>query len=140
MHTPIIQRLGIICVLFMTMACHGYRGYSVNQESPVKDTLVLSGCQEKISITVGSIVKIKLEAISGTGYQWLLNKPSLLLQQLGSDVMEYSMPGQNIPGQKGYQVLQFKAVKKGEEMIRLDYRRTFEKGIEKSCVIKIIVN
>jgi len=42
-----------------------------------------------------------------------------------------------MPGQKGLQILQFKAIEKGEGIIQLDYKRTFEKGIEKSCVIKI---
>jgi predicted secreted protein len=33
----------------------------------------------------------------------------------------------------------FKAIKEGEENIQLEFRRTFEKGILKSCKIKIEV-
>ena len=137
-----IQRFGITLMMLLTIACNTRTGKSVNQQSPMKDTLVFIGCQEKISMKVGSIVEIKLEAIKGTGYQWILKEPSPLIQQIETDVLKYSTPEskEDIPGQKSYQVLQFKALEKGKVKIELEYKRTFEKGIEKTCLIEIEIN
>jgi len=134
-----IQRFGVALLLLLAFACNTRKGNSVNQQSPMKDTLVFVGCQEKISMTVGSIVEIKLEAIKGTGYQWILKEPSPLIQQIETDVLKYSTSEgkEDIPGQKSYQVLQFKALEKGKGKIELEYKRTFEKGIEKTCLIEI---
>ena len=135
----IIQRLCIICILFIAVACNIKRGNSVSKDSPMKDALVLTGCQEKIEMEVGSTVEIKLEAITGTGYQWLLKTPSPLLEQLEPDILRYSTPENKevMPGRESFQVLRFKALEKGKGQIELQYKRTFEEGIEKSCVIDI---
>lgn len=105
----------------------------------MKDTISFTGCQEKITISEGSVFEIKLEAISGTGYQWLMKESTLLVEQLEPDELNYSSAEdkEEMPGHETYQILQFKALGKGEGMIKLLYRRTFEEGIEKSCEIKI---
>lgn len=139
MLTPLIQKYGIIWLLFIAMACNPHKGKSFNQESTMKDTLVFTGCQEDMKLEVGSLVEIKMEATKGTGYQWLLKEPCPLLQLIETDVIRYSSTEDSIPGQKSFQVLQFKAMKKGEGMIRLEYRRAFEMGIEKACNMKIVV-
>jgi predicted secreted protein len=108
----------------------------------MNDTLKIEGCQDKIKIKVGSVVEIKLEAIPGTGSQWLLKDSSQLLQLLDGDNLKFSTPDtkQPTPGQKGRQALHFKAIKKGEETIHLEYKRTWETEISDSCKIKIEVN
>ena len=135
----IIKKVSIICTLIMVISCNFNKGNSVRQESMMKDTLVFTGCQEKISLKAGSVAEIRLEAIQGTGYQWLLKEASPILQQLGSDVLEYSSPEnkENMTGQAGLQVLRFKALNKGNVEVLLEYKRTFENQVEKSCRIKI---
>jgi len=139
----LIRNLGLICCVPLILACTESSGVSsVQQESAAKDTLLVDGCQEKINATVGKIIEIRLEAIQGTGYQWLLKGESPpLLEPIQSDVLRYAPPDANeaMPGRKGFQILEFKAVKKGEGQIQLEYRRTFEKGIEKTCTMKIVV-
>jgi len=135
----LIQKYGIIWLSFLMIACNANKGKSVNQVSTMRDTLIFTGCQEEITLKTGSVFEIKLEAVKGTGYQWLLKEPCLLLEQIENDVICYSPERENTPGQKCYQVLQFKALKKGEGIIQLEYKRTFEKGIEKSCSTKIVV-
>jgi predicted secreted protein len=63
------------------------------------------------------------------------------LKNLGGDILIFTTPDldQDNPEQPGFQVLHFKAIKEGEENIQLEFRRTFEKGILKSCKIKIEV-
>jgi predicted secreted protein len=135
----IIHRIGFAFLLLLTIACHSKTGKSGYRQSPVKDTLVFVGCPEKISMAVGLVVEIKLEAIKGTGYQWILKEPYPRIQQIEPDVLRYSTSEskEEIPGQKSFQVLQFKALEKGKEIIELEYKRTFEKGIEKTCLIEI---
>lgn len=140
MITHLIRKNGIYWLFLITVACNVNKGNSVIKESRMNDTIVFTGCQEEISLKAGSLVEIKLEAIKGTGYQWLLKDPCPLLQQIETDAIKYISSEVNMPGQKSWQVLQFKAMKKGECVIQLEYKRVFEKGIEKSCTIKIIID
>ena len=141
MSTNFFQKIGIVCFLFVIIACNVNKDKSISQESRMKNTLVFTGCQEKIGMKAGSTAEIRLEAIQGTGYQWIVKEPSPLLQQLGSDVLEYSSPEnkENMPGQAGFQVLRFKALNKGNGEVLLEYKRTFEEKVEKSCRIKLEV-
>jgi predicted secreted protein len=141
MITNVIQKSGLICLLFFTIACNVNRSHSVKSASAMNDTLVFTGCQEKITLKSGMVAEIKLEAIQGTGYQWLVKESTPLLVQLGSDELKYA-PSENkeaTVGTAGYQILQFKAVSKGEGQIQLEYKRTFENQAEKSCVMKFVV-
>lgn len=139
--THIIQKIGIVCFLSTTIACNFSGSNSAKQKSQMNDTLKFTGCQEQINLKSGVLVELKLEAIQGTGYQWLLKEPSPLLQQMESDVLEYSSPAnkENMTGQAGFQILRFKALEKGKGVIQLEYKRTFEKEVGKSCVIAIEV-
>ena len=141
MISNIIQRFSIISILFMTIACNSHTGNPVSKVSLPHDTVVFLGCQKIMNLVVGSIVEIKLETTTGTGYQWLLKEPSPLVEQLEKDVLKFSAPEDKepMPGHLSYQILQFKALKVGEGQIQLDYKKTFEAGIEKSCIIKIVV-
>ena len=141
MLTTIIRRFGLIFFLIIAVSCNVNRSSSSNQNTQMKDTLVYTGCQEKINLKTGTTVEIKLEAIQGTGYQWMVKEPSQLLQQLGSDILEYSTPvnQESMPGQAGFQILRFKALNKGNGEVMLEYKRTFEDKVEKSCRIKIEV-
>jgi predicted secreted protein len=139
MITHLIQKYGIIWLSFLMIACNANKGKSVNQESTMRDTLVFTGCQEQLTLKPGAVFEIKLEAVKGTGYQWLLKEPSQFIQQIETDEIIYSPDEENKPGQQSYQVLQFKALAKGKEMIHLEYKRTFEKNIEKSCIVKIVI-
>jgi predicted secreted protein len=140
MRTHLFRKYGILWLLLITMACNVNRSNSTTTDSGINDTIVFTGCQEKITLKAGSVFEIKLEAVKGTGYQWLLKEPCQFLQLIENDVIRYSSDEENKPGQKSYQVLQFKALKKGEGIIQLEYKRTFEKGIEKTCSIKIVIN
>lgn len=137
----LIKKLGIVLILFTAMTCNVKTGNSSSQKSAMKDTLVFVGCQEKIKLEAGSIAELKLEAIQGTGYQWLLKDKPGLVEQIGPDALEYSVPEdkEGMTGAGGFQVLRFRALKTGTEKLQLEYRRTFEGGVEKSCVIEVEV-
>lgn len=138
----ILERILMMGFLFIAFTCNVNNGKTNSQKVQMSDTLKIEGCQENIKMDIGSIVEIKLEAIPGTGSQWLLKDSLQLLQQLGADRIQFSKPetGQPPVGQKVYQILHFKAVNKGEEIIHLVYKRIWEKEIADSCAIKVEVN
>jgi predicted secreted protein len=107
----------------------------------MNDTLKTEGCLANIKTDVGSIVELQLNATPGSGYQWILKDSPQLLQQLGADSLKFSNPitEEPRPGQPGKQILHFKALKKGEEMIHLIYKRVWEKEVVDSCSIKFEV-
>ncbi len=132
-----IKRFVLICLMFIAVGCNVNKGNS--SRTQMKDTVQFTGCQEKISLKADDILEIRLEAIQGTGYQWVVKEPLPFLQQLESDVLQYS-PAEGkepTPGLAGYQILRFKVLSKGEGVIQLEYKRTFEGQVEKSCEMKI---
>lgn len=141
MSAYILARFCTISFFFITITCNVNSGRSTSQKKTMNDTLKIEGCQANIKMEVGSIVELKLEAIPGSGYQWLLTDSSQLLQQLEADSLKFIKPEtkEPMPGQPGHQILHFKAMKKGEEMIHLIYKRTWEKEITDSCSIKFEV-
>ncbi len=95
MITHLIQKYGIIWLSLVMMACNANKGKSVNQEPVMRDTLVFTGCQEQITLKQGAVFEIKLEAVRGTGYQWLLKEPPMFLQLIENDVIRYSPNEEN---------------------------------------------
>ena len=98
--------------------------------------------QEKIKVKEGSIIEIKLEAVPGSGYQWLPKDSSQLLLLLDKENLKFTKPESPEPavGQPGHQILHFKAMKKGEETLKLEYKRVFETEIGNSCEMKVEIN
>ena len=139
MITHFIHRMILFCFLFTVIACNVNRGKSVSQGSRMDDTIVYTGCQEKISLKAGSTFEIRMEAISGTGYQWMIKAAVPFLKSLNSDELEFIPPEtrENMPGQNGFQVLRFKTLNKGSGEILLEYKRVWEEKAEKSCRIMI---
>ena len=136
-----VYRQSILCTTFIILfcltliACNNSVGLSGNQEISIKDTIRLTGCQENIKVKAGSVIELRLEAVQATGYQWLLKDSTMFIRMNSTDELKYSeSDGQD------FQVLHFETIKKGIENVTLEYRRTFEKGIEKSCTINIEIN
>ena len=136
-----LARFCIISFIFITITCNVNNGHKNSQKGSVNDTLKIEGCQANIKMDVGSVLEIKLNATPGSGYQWLLKDSTQLLQQIGADTLKFEKPESEEPkpGQPGKQILHFKAMKKGEEMIHFIYKRIWEKEIVDSCTIKVEV-
>lgn len=136
-----VQKFGIFCFVILTVTCNVNKGKSVSQGSVMKDTLIINGCREKINVNAGSLVEIRLEAVQGTGFQWLLKEPSPLVSQINPEVLEFTAPEtqEETPGQAGFQILRFKAIEKGKGEILLEYKRTFEAQVDKSCRMTIVI-
>ena len=138
MITFFLEKFCVAGFLFSTIAFNSNCGQTNSQKTPANDTLKVSGCQGKITVKAGSIVEFKLEAVPGSGYQWLLKEPSKLLQLQDAENLKFSSP--STPGGSGHQRLHFKALKTGEEVIRLEYKRTWETESSNSCEVRVEIN
>ena len=127
----ILYHTFIFILSFVIIACNSSVG-SVNQNMSIKDTLKFTGCPEKIKAETGSIIEIKLEAVQATGHEWILKDSTLLIKLNKTDVLKYTANDEH-----SFQVLHFTAMKKGTELIHLEYRRFFEEEVVKSCDINV---
>jgi predicted secreted protein len=91
---------------------------------------------------VGSLLEIKLNAIPATGYQWLLKDSSKILEEIDKENLKYTKPKTTEPavGMPVQQILLFRAIQKGQENIRLMYKRVWEENIADSCTMKVTVD
>ena len=141
MKSKSLKWVGVICIYCMIMACNVNSGKSGIQQTSVADTVQIDGCKDSVRVKSGGILELKLNAIPGSGYQWLLKDSAKLLQLLDADSLKFSRPDVEnpAPGRPGFQFLHFKAIKKGNEVLNLEYKRTWEKDIEDQCRINVEV-
>jgi predicted secreted protein len=138
-----IGRLCFVVLLFVIAACNANGGSArKGQKMSGNDTIKVNGCQESsIRAKVGSILELKLEAVPGSGFQWLQKEPSQMLQLLDPDSLKFTRPesSEPTPGSSGHQVLHFKVIKEGTGTLRLEYKRTWESELMNQCELKIEV-
>ena len=138
-----IGRLGIVVLLVVMTACNANSGSAGKSKNvSVNDTIRVNGCQESpIRAKLGSILELKLEAVPGSGFQWLQKEPSQMLQLLDPDSLKFSRPegSEPTPGGSGHQVLHFKVIKEGSGTLRMEYKRTWESDLMNKCEMKIEV-
>lgn len=102
---------------------------------------VLSGFQTgNMIVKQGESFKIELESNHSTGYAWYWdNEPEHSI--IDSIYVDYVLKSKTLTGSGGNEIWEFKARHKGEQMIRLVYKRPWESGAPKeSREILIRVN
>ena len=134
-------RLGFVVFAVTIFACNVNSGGSrTSENASVTDTTRIDGCQENaVRTKLNTVLEFKLEAVPGSGYQWLQKDSSQILRLLDPDSLKFTSPntGEPAPGQSGHQVLHFKVIKEGTETITLEYKRAWESEVLNKCVIKI---
>lgn len=80
---------------------------------------------DTITATINSNFNIRLGANPGTGYRWEMTKPvdSNFILLLNND---FEKPKKELDNDTTWQVLTFKAIKKGTTTIELLYKRPWE--------------
>jgi predicted secreted protein len=143
MLTYVFGKLSFVAVLFILIACNAKSGGTKNsQNGAMSDTVKVVGCREApVQAKLGNILEFKLEAVPGSGYQWLQKDSSQLLKLLDPDSLKFTRPEtpEPTPGAPGHQLLHFKVIKEGTETLRLEYKRTWESETVNSCEMKIEV-
>lgn len=77
------------------------------------------------SLAVGDTLVVRLKSNATTGYRWSVSTTDPALVQ--KKAAQYKKPPAGKPGQGGYQIFTFTAVKPGQAVFSLAYQRPFEK-------------
>ena len=104
---------------------------------------VITEDNEDVSISVGQTFMVKLKSTISTGYTWQLKEP-IDDKLLVLTKKEYVDKQGEFEINSGYDLLTFRALKKGEALIKLWYVRPWElkknEIPEKEKQLKVIIN
>jgi inhibitor of cysteine peptidase len=92
-----------------------------------------------VSLKVGAMLEVRLEANHTTGYSWVaapVANPVLMRQ--GRTVYQEHAAGSTV-GASGVEVWRFKAMKAGKQGLQFEYRRPWEKGFPPAKVVTFTV-
>jgi inhibitor of cysteine peptidase len=77
-----------------------------------------------VTLGIGRTLAVRLPSNATTGYSWTVAAVSPPLRPAGDS---YAGPRNPVPGAGGTQVLRFRAVRRGSGVLRLAYKRPWEK-------------
>jgi inhibitor of cysteine peptidase len=91
-------------------------------------TVVTEQTHGDVSLKVGAVLEVRLEANHTTGYSWVAAPVvnPVLVRQGAAKYEEHSTGGK--AGVGGVEVWRFKAIKAGKQGLQFEYRRPWEKG------------
>ena len=134
-------KMCIIVWLPVFLACNAKSGGTGNsQNASSGDTIKTEGCPEAtVKGKAGAILELKLEAVPGSGYQWLVKDSLPFLKLQDPDSLKFTKPEtqEPTPGMPGHQLLHFRIVDEGTGTLRLEYKRTWESDLMNSCEMKV---
>jgi predicted secreted protein len=102
-------------------------------------TVVTEQTHGDVSLKVGAVLEVRLEANHTTGYSWVF-APAVnpVLMRQGKAVYQEHVAGGAV-GAGGVEVWRFKAVKTGKQGLQFEYRRPWEKGSPPAKVVTFSV-
>jgi inhibitor of cysteine peptidase len=117
------------------VAAHGFVG---GQTVPGGATVVTEQTHGDVSLKVGAVLEVRLEANRTTGYSWVF-APAVnpILMRQGRTV--YQEHAEGAAGAGGVEVWRFKAMKAGKQGLQFEYRRPWEKGSPPAKVVTFTV-
>ena len=96
---------------------------SLAAETPARISEKDSG--RTIGLKTGDVLEVTLAGNPTTGYSWSVASVGEILKQLGEPVFESASPG--LTGAGGKVLLRFQALRPGKTVLKLAYRRIWEK-------------
>lgn len=131
-----MPRLPVIAlILFLFQACSVPAGHV--RGGTVE--LTAGDHDRQVDVKQGQTVTVRLDANRTTGYTWLLPGGPVakgVLEPLHPESRyDQKIDGIYSMGVGAIEVWEFKAVRPGEGVLRLEYRRPFEKGVEPLRVV-----
>jgi predicted secreted protein len=102
-------------------------------------TVVTEQTHGDVSLKVGAVLEVRLEANHTTGYSWVF-APAVnpVLMRQGKTVYQEHVAGSTV-GAGGVEVWRFKAMKAGKQGLQFEYRRPWEKGSPPAKVVMFTV-
>jgi inhibitor of cysteine peptidase len=92
-----------------------------------------------VSLKVGAVLEVRLEANHTTGYGWVAAPVvnPVLVRQGAAKYEEHATGGK--AGVGGVEVWRFKAMKAGKQGLQFEYRRPWEKGSPPAKIVTFSV-
>ncbi len=92
-----------------------------------------------VSLKVGAVLEVRLEANHTTGYSWIAAPVAnpVLMRQGAARYEEHATGGK--AGVGGVEVWRFKAMKAGKQGLQFEYRRPWEKGAPPAKIVTYAV-
>jgi inhibitor of cysteine peptidase len=102
-------------------------------------TVVTEQTHGDVSLKVGAVLEVRLEANHTTGYSWVAAPAvnPVLMRQGPAKYEEHATGGK--AGVGGVEVWRFKAMKAGKQGLQFEYRRPWEKGSPPTKVVTFAV-
>jgi inhibitor of cysteine peptidase len=106
----------------------GQVGTTEHPSTPPGVTVVSGQTGGQVSLKVGAMLEVRLEANHTTGYSWIAAPVAnpVLMRQGAARYEEHATGGK--AGVGGMEVWRFKAVKAGKQGLQFEYRRPWEKN------------
>ena len=102
-------------------------------------TVVTEQTHGDVSLKVGAVLEVRLEANHTTGYSWVFAPAvNLVLMRQGRTVYQEHAAGSTV-GAGGVEVWRFKAMKAGRQGLQFEYRRPWEKGAPPAKIVTFSV-
>jgi inhibitor of cysteine peptidase len=102
-------------------------------------TVVTEQTHGDVSLKVGAVLEVRLEANHTTGYSWVAAPAAnpVLMRQGFARYEEHASGAK--AGVGGVEVWRFKAMKAGKQGLQFEYRRPWEKGTPPAKVVTFAV-
>ena len=103
-------------------------------------TVVSGQTGGQVSLKVGAVLEVRLEANHTTGYSWIAAPVAnpVLMRQGAAKYEEHASGGK--AGVGGVEVWRFKAMKTGKQGLSFEYRRPWEKNTLPSKIVTYSVS
>jgi len=129
-----VLRCAAVAALFVTT-----HGVVAGQFGAEKATIITEQTHGDVSLKVGALLEVRLEANHTTGFSWVaapVANPVLMRQ--GRAAYQEHVAGSTV-GAGGVEVWRFKAMKAGKQGLKFEYRRPWEKGSPPAKIVTFSV-
>ena len=133
----LVLRCGLAVAFFVTAhgVIAGQAGTLGGKPEPPGVTVVTEQTGGQVSLKVGAVLEVRLEANHTTGYSWIAAPVAnpVLMRQGAAKYEEHASGGK--AGVGGVEIWRFKAVKAGKQGLSFEYRRPWEKNTPPAKVV-----
>ena len=136
-----LPSVALVVFLGMTRGSFaGQVGAAEHPSTPAGVTVVSGQTGGQVSLKVGAVLEVRLEANHTTGYSWIAAPVAnpVLMRQGAAKYEEHASGGK--AGVGGLEVWRFKAVKGGKQGLSFEYRRPWEKNTPPAKIVTYSVS
>ncbi len=106
-------QIKLLAVLLIANACNGNKSVTADNDT--------------IRTKPGAAFEIKLGAVMGTGFRWMMSADTAYKEYIRLDT-SYTVQSKDIDGEPETQIFVFTGLKKGSAILQFLYRRSWKKN------------